>query len=331
MVRRGTRSLAERKEHTPRADQEVPADAEGHRGDIEDTEAASASLRIEKVADELRFRSGWPSPPSIQPPASFVPAAGSGDKTPKDAEPATTAEKAPEVKECREGCVSNLLVESVTRMKDQEESPGGAMPPGAEGSTAGSSMDAPAGVVSEAPAAARRQADNGTTAAAAALGGAAGWIGPAAVVGPLAIAGGPMLGLGVAGFMAYGAAYRPEGDTWGDFSRQLGAKGVEASKCLGRKGAEVAVCAQERLENLDEEHEISEKAKRAGKKALEDVKELGQKSADELKGLWAGLWGTVRPATRTEGSPQQPAAGVVWGFEERQPTPHERALPVPFA
>lgn len=158
------------------------------------------------------------------------------------------------------------------------------------------------------PASGRRaEAGAGTTAAAAAtLGGLAGLLGPACM-GPLAAAGGPVLGLGLATTVAYGATCRPEGDALGDFSRELGKRGLDAaaqakdlSKALGRKGAEVAGSAQDRLERLDEEHAISERARRAGSKALEDVKSLGRKSAEELSGLVSAWWGPRSPRPRSD-------------------------------
>lgn len=141
------------------------------------------------------------------------------------------------------------------------------------------------------------------TAAAAVVGGVAGLVGPAAAMGPLAMAGGPVVGLGVAGVVAYGAAYRSEGDTFGELSRQLGDRGLEAAaqakqlgKALHQRTSEVTVCVQERLATADQTHQISAKAQQAGRKALEDVQSLGSKSLGEVKGLWSALWGPVMTA-----------------------------------
>lgn len=153
------------------------------------------------------------------------------------------------------------------------------------------SKGAPAGASPEAEERERQEcakamSENETAAAAAAMGGAAVWFGPA-VVGPMAVGGGPVLGLGAAGVLAYSATCRPEGDRFGDFSRELGRKGIEA-----------ASVAKSELNRIDQEHEISEKARQAARKAVEDVKSLGQRSADEVRGLIRNLWSRGQPGSR---------------------------------
>lgn len=137
--------------------------------------------------------------------------------------------------------------------------------------------------------------DAETTAAAAAMGGAAVCFGPA-LMGPMAAAGGPVLGLGAAGVLAYSAQYRPEGDTLGDLSRELGKRGVEAAKK-----------AKSELRRLDQEHEISRKAKTVARTAWNDVQSLGQKSADEI-GVLISYWSRSTPAGREAQTQAQVAA-----------------------
>ena len=82
------------------------------------------------------------------------------------------------------------------------------------------------------------------------------------------------------------------------------------SRELGKRGVEAAKKAKSELRRLDQEHEISRKAKTVARTAWNDVQSLGQKSADEI-GVLISYWSRGTPAGREAQTQAQVAA---WYF-----------------